>query len=134
MLTPQEATEQFILDNLTLEKAVYLIFTHIPKLPNRAPPDFQKDYESFVSQGNIGKIYLANVLAQQFSEAKVGPGVQIEAKLKAFEMERKKREREEEESKNEKVSFKLNIETKFISEFIFCFRLPQRRRKLKCKE
>lgn len=101
-LNPQEANEQFILENLSLEKAVYLIFTHIPKLPSVAPTEFLKDYETYVTQGYIGKIHLANVLAQQFTEAKVGPGVQIEAKQKAIEAERKKREKEE-ELKNEKV-------------------------------
>lgn len=101
-LTPQEANEQFILDNLTLEKAVYLIFTHIPKLPNSPPAEFIKDYSTFVTQGNIGKIHLANVLAQQFTDAKVGPGTQVEAKQKAAEAEKKKREKEE-EAKNEKV-------------------------------
>lgn len=107
-LTPQEANEQFILENLTLEKAVYLIFTHIPKLPSVAPTEFLGDYEVFVTQGNIGKIHLANVLAQQFTESKVGPGVQIEAKQKAVEADRKKREKEE-ELKNEKVRKKYKL-------------------------
>lgn len=114
-LTPQEANEQFILENLTLEKAVYLIFTHIPKLPSSAPTEFIRDYEIFVAQGNIGKIHLANVLAQQFIEAKVGPGVQIETKQRAMDAEKKKREREE-EMKNEKVDIcNCNIQDVFYS-------------------
>lgn len=40
LLTPQEVNEQFILDNLTLEKAVYLIVTSIPKLPLQVSPTF----------------------------------------------------------------------------------------------
>lgn len=111
-LTPQEANEQFILENLTLAKAVYLIFTHIPKLPNTAPTDFLKEYASFVSQGNIGKIHLANVLAQQFTMAQIGPGVHIEARQKVIEAEKKKREKEE-ESKNEKVTYFI-----FVQEFV----------------
>lgn len=117
LLTPQEANEQFILENLTLEKAVYLIFTHIPKLPSSAPTEFIRDYEIFVAQGNIGKIHLANVLAQQFIETKVGPGVQIEAKQKAMEAEKKKREKEE-EIKNEKVAI-LNCNICYVFEYLF---------------
>lgn len=129
LLTPLEANEQFILENLTLEKAVYLIFTHIPKLPSVAPNEFIRDYATFVTQGNIGKIHLANVLAQQFIEAKVGPGVRIEAKQKAIEAEKRKREKEE-EIKNEKVGNRVEIQTESQNTFYtFGFRLQQQRRK-----
>ncbi|XP_074025533.1 symplekin scaffold protein [Leptinotarsa decemlineata] len=100
-LTPLEANEQFILENLTLEKAVYLIFTNIPKLPNTVPTDFIKDYAEFVNLGNIGKIHLANVLAKQFTQANVGPGKKIAEKLKSLEQS-KKRSRESEDNKDER--------------------------------
>ncbi|KAJ8940017.1 hypothetical protein NQ314_010848 [Rhamnusium bicolor] len=100
-LTPQEANEQFILENLTLEKAVYLIFTHIPKLPNTLPTDFITDYARFFKTGSIGKIHLANVLAEQFTEANVGPGSKIIVKQKTTDSN-KKRERESDDSKDEK--------------------------------
>ncbi|KAJ8916157.1 hypothetical protein NQ315_016296 [Exocentrus adspersus] len=101
-LTPQEANEQFILENLTLEKAVYLIFTHIPKLPNAMPPDFVGDYQKYFKGGTIGKIPLANVLAEQFTEAGVGPGVKVPVRETAPETTSKKREREPDETKEEK--------------------------------
>lgn len=101
-MTPQEANEQFILENLTLEKAVYLIFTHIPKLPNAIPPSFIIDYQKYFKGGNVGKIPLANVLAEQFTEANVGPGAKIVVKERTPETTNKKREREPEEAKEEK--------------------------------
>ncbi|CAH1176158.1 unnamed protein product [Phaedon cochleariae] len=120
-LTPQEANEQFILENLSLEKAVYLIFTNIPKLPNTVPADFISDYAEFVSSGNIGKIHLANIMAKQFTEAKVGPGSKIVEKQKSPELT-KKRSREIEEKderekppKKEKVKV-LRIKTLKLSE------------------
>ncbi|KAJ8979540.1 hypothetical protein NQ317_017688 [Molorchus minor] len=119
-LNPQEANEQFILENLTLEKAVYLIFTHIPKLPNTVPPEFLNDYAKFYKTGNIGKLYLAAVLGEQFTEANVGPGAKIAAREKALEVS-KKREREQEEEKEkpppkkEKVKV-LRIKTLKLSE------------------
>ncbi|VEN62446.1 unnamed protein product, partial [Callosobruchus maculatus] len=73
-LTPKEINEQFIMENLTLEKAVYLIVTNIPKLPPTLPPEFVRDYADFVTNGNIGKVHVANVMAAQFIEAGVGPG------------------------------------------------------------
>lgn len=101
-ITPQEANEQFILENLTLEKAVYLIFTHIPKLPNTIPPNFVADYQKYFKGGNVGKIALANVLAEQFTDANVGPGAKIVVKERTPEITNKKREREPEEAKEEK--------------------------------
>lgn len=128
-LTAQEANEQFILDNLTLEKAVYLIFTHIPKLPNTPPSEFLKDYAAYVNQGFIGKNHLADVLAQQFIDAKVGPGVQIDAKQKAIEAEKRKREREE-ESRAEKVKNDMSFYIQHIHiKNAVNFRLLQRRLK-----
>ncbi|KAG5864258.1 hypothetical protein JTB14_019630 [Gonioctena quinquepunctata] len=100
-LTPQEANEQFILENLSLEKAVYLIFTNIPKLPNTVPTAFIKDYAEFVNSGNIGKIHLANVLAKQFTEANIGPGSKIVEKRKSPEQS-KKRNRDTEEGKDDR--------------------------------
>ncbi|XP_018561363.1 symplekin isoform X1 [Anoplophora glabripennis] len=100
--TPQEANEHFILENLTLEKAVYLIFTHIPKLPNTIPPNFVADYQKYFKGGNVGKMPLANVLAEQFTEARVGPGAKVVVKERTPETNSKKRERESEETKDEK--------------------------------
>lgn len=93
LLTPQEVNEQFILDNLTLEKAVYLIVTSIPKLPLQPPSEFIRDYADYVNSGNIGRIHLANALAKQFTEANIGPGKNVKQKTPT---ESKKRAREEE--------------------------------------
>ncbi|CAH1966093.1 unnamed protein product [Acanthoscelides obtectus] len=88
-LTPQEINEQFIMENLTLEKAVYLIVTNIPKLPPTLPPDFVRDYADFVTSGNIGKVHVANVMAAQFTEAGVGPGAKVTQPAAAAEEKEK---------------------------------------------
>uniref|UniRef100_A0A6P7G6A9 Symplekin n=1 Tax=Diabrotica virgifera virgifera TaxID=50390 RepID=A0A6P7G6A9_DIAVI len=95
-LTPQEINEQFILDNLTLEKAVYLIVTNIPKLPNQVPPEFLKDYAEYANTSNIGRIPLANIMAKQFLEANVGPGKKAEEKRKKSPPETKSKPKEDE--------------------------------------
>lgn len=97
---------------------MYLIFTHIPKLPPIVPQEFVKDYMEYVNLGNIGKIHLANVLAKQFTEASVGPGAKIEAKEKMVEMN-KKREREQEENKVEKEKVGIAFNNKIPNYLIF---------------
>lgn len=88
--TPLEANEKFINDNLTIDKAIYLIFTNIPKLPLAMPASFHKDYAKFVLSGRIGKSHLAEALAAQFVEAKVGPGVNIKCEEKPESAKRKR--------------------------------------------
>ncbi|KAH1013541.1 hypothetical protein HUJ04_002523 [Dendroctonus ponderosae] len=88
--TPLEANEKFINDNLTIDKAIYLIFTNIPKLPLNMPASFHKDYAKFVLSGRIGKNHLAEALAAQFVEAKVGPGVNIKPEEKPESAKRKR--------------------------------------------
>lgn len=100
--TPQEANERFINANLTVEKAIYLIFTNIPKLPLSMPASFNKDYSKYVLSGRIGKSYLAEALATQFVEAKVGPGVDIKVEEKP-QVPKRKREPEEAKVEEEKV-------------------------------
>lgn len=101
--TAQEANERFIKENITIEKAIYLIFTHIPKLPLSMPASFVKDYAKYVSSGRIGKDYLAEALATQFVDAKVGPGVDvIEEKPEA---PKRKRDQEESKKEDERVRF-----------------------------
>lgn len=106
-LTPLEINEQYILENLTLEKAVYLIVTNIPKLPTAVLPDFIKDYAPFSSTGNIGKIHLASVMAKQFIEAGVGPGIKVVPKEVSSEVSirkssNRKRDRECEDIQSDK--------------------------------
>lgn len=100
--TPQEANERFINANLTVEKAIYLIFTNIPKLPLSMPASFNKDYSKYVLSGRIGKSYLSEALATQFVEAKVGPGVDIKVEEKP-QVPKRKREQEEAKVEEEKV-------------------------------
>ncbi|XP_066261627.1 symplekin [Euwallacea similis] len=99
--TPQEANERFINENLTIEKAIYLIFTNIPKLPQTSPASFNKDYAKYMLSGRIGKEYLAEALAAQWVEAKVGPGVDV--KVMEEKREISKRKREVDEGKKEEV-------------------------------
>lgn len=101
--TAQEANERFIKDNITIEKAIYLIFTHIPKLPLSMPASFVKDYGKYVSSGRIGKDYLAEALATQFVEAKVGPGVDVVEEKQ--EAPKRKRDPEESKREDERVCF-----------------------------
>ncbi|CAG9771248.1 unnamed protein product [Ceutorhynchus assimilis] len=93
--TPQEANEKFINTNLTVEKAIYLIFTNIPKLPINMPASFNKEYAKYVSSGRIGKQYLAEVLAAQFVDAKVGPGVNVKVEEKLEQTNKRKRDNED---------------------------------------
>lgn len=103
--TPQEANERFIIDNLTIEKAIYIIFTSIPKLPLSMPQSFNKDYAKYVLSGRIGKEYLAEVLAAQFVEANVGPGVDVKVPEK-IEPPKRKRDIDEPKEKEERLAKK----------------------------
>ncbi|XP_030752389.1 symplekin [Sitophilus oryzae] len=106
-LSPQDVNEKFILDNLTLEKAIYLIITNIPKLPLTMPASFAKDYSKYVSSGRIGKEHLAGALAVQFVEAKVGPGVDvIPEKPESNKRKRDNKEVDEPKGKEEKIAKK----------------------------
>ncbi|CAG9859181.1 unnamed protein product [Phyllotreta striolata] len=98
-LTPQEINEQFILDNLTLEKAVYLIVTNIPKLPLQASNEFIREYAEYVNSGKVGRIYLANALAKQFTDSNIGPGKTAEKQKSPPEPKKKPKEDENKEEK-----------------------------------
>ncbi|XP_060516392.1 symplekin [Cylas formicarius] len=102
-MTPQEVNEKFIMENLTIEKAIYLIFTNVPKLPNIMPASFVKDYGKYVLSGRIGREYLAEALAAQFLAAKVGPGADIIVEEKIEELKKDNEPAEKVVPKKEKV-------------------------------
>ncbi|KAL1491323.1 hypothetical protein ABEB36_011936 [Hypothenemus hampei] len=88
--TPEEVNTRFIMNNLTIEKAIYLIITNIPKMPLNMPTSFKNNYAKYVSSGRIGKQYLAEILANQFVEAKVGPGVNVKPEERIESTKRKR--------------------------------------------
>lgn len=76
-----EVNEKYILDNLTLEKAVHLVITGLNKIPNSMPSNFTNNYSGFVKNAQVGQPkIIAKLLAKQFFEADVGPGTKAAAK------------------------------------------------------
>lgn len=76
-----EVNEKYILDNLTLEKAVHLVITGLNKTPNSMPSHFTNEYSVFVKNAQVGQPkVIAKLLAKQFFEADVGPGTKAAAK------------------------------------------------------
>ncbi|CAH0557110.1 unnamed protein product [Brassicogethes aeneus] len=111
-LTPIETNEQFVNENLSVDKAVYLMMTSIPKLPSTMPQDFAKVYNKYVHSGRIGKAHCVHLLAKQLLDNRLGPGGKMEPppqKEKEPEVISKKREREvdEEDKQLEKEKEKV---------------------------
>lgn len=76
-----EVNEKYVLDNLTLEKAVHLVITGLNKIPNNMPSSFSNEYLVFVKNAQVGQPkVIAKLLAKQFFEADVGPGTKAAAK------------------------------------------------------
>lgn len=99
-------SEQTLLENLTLEKTVYLIITTISKLPSTMPYGFRENYNKYVKSGNINKNTLASILINQFVDAEIVPKSSKNLHDKELDVINKKRERENDDLKDEKPAKK----------------------------
>lgn len=100
-----EANEKYIIDGLTLEKAVSLIVTGLNKVPAAMPNFFSDEYAVFVQSGQVGQTkIIAKLLAKQFLDADLGPGAKLITKTAEKLLEEVTIKIEADDTKDEKVS------------------------------
>lgn len=111
-LSPQEVNENFVLENLTLEKAVAIAEVTLSKLPDTMPVFFAKDYDKLVKAGTIGNEDITILLMTNLlTENGLGPGV---ANIEARDNKKRERENDDERGDEEKVIC-LFLHSNFLS-------------------
>lgn len=120
-MDPNEMNEKFVADALkSVELAAYLVVSTMPKLPDRCPESFLKNYkpmETTLIPQQIEKI--AKTFALQLTEANLGPGskppVEEPGEFKKDETARKLRETLE-RMKGEQPKLKQRVKTLKLQE------------------